>query len=124
MTNNPWFEATLYQSVDRLRASETTDEYGSPTLDWSAPDTVTMPAVLHPPILRVRLGSHAADEATDGRDAVRHDLECWFANDDVTALDRVVFDGRTYEIMGQPGHRADLDGNYEYTKVLLREVSG
>lgn len=124
MTVNTWFESALDKSIDRLRGGTTTDGYGNTVADWSSPDVLTMKARCSPPILKVRLGSHAADEDMSGRDAVRHDLEAWTGNDDIEATDRVVVDGLTYEVMGQPGKRTDLDGNYLYTKVLLREVSG
>lgn len=124
MASNPDFEQMLDKSIDRLRAVAATDAYGDASLDWSNPDVLTLPARYSPPILKVRLGSHAADENMSGRDAVRHDFEVWIANDDVTALDRVRIDGVVYEVMGQPGHRTDLDGNYQYTKILLREVAG
>lgn len=124
MAVNPWIESTFDKSLTRLRGTAAEDVYGNATLDWSAPDSLTMAARLSPPIQKVRLGSHAADEDMSGRDAVRHDFEAWVANDDVTALDRVQIDGLVYEVMGTPGSRTDMDGNYLYTKVLLREVSG
>lgn len=121
---NPWIESTFDRQLDRLRATPVQDEYGNAAFDWSNPDVLTMKARLSPPILKVRLGSHAADEDMAGRDAVRHDFEAWIANTDITALDRVRVDGTVYEVMGQPGSRTDMDGNYWYTKILLREVSG
>lgn len=124
MTVNPWFESACDKSLDRLRGTTKTDVYGNIVPDWSNPSVLTMKARCSPPILKVRLGSHAADEDMSGRDAVRHDLEAWTGNDDIQATDRVVVDGLTYEVMGQPGNRTDLDGSYVYTKVLLREVSG
>ena len=124
MAVNPWIEDTFDKTVTRQRAGSKTDEYGNTVMDWSAPGTLTLAARVAPPILKPRLGSHAADEDMSGRDAIRHDLECWVANDDVQATDRVVYDGLTYEVMGNPGSRSDLDGNYLYTKLLLREVSG
>jgi hypothetical protein len=121
---NPWLTGAFDQTVTRLRASTSTDAYGNTVLDWSNPDSLDMPARLSPPILKVRLGSHAADEDMSGRDAIRHDFEAWVANDDWTALDRAAYNGLTYEVMGNPGRRTDMDGNYLYTKILLREVSG
>lgn len=125
MTNhNPWFEATLLDTVVRQRAANGTDTYGNVVLDWSSPDVVTWPVMTEPPTIKSRLGSHAADEDMSGRDAVRFDLSAYLAVDDFTPLDRAVYQGKTYEVMGQPANRKDLDGNYVYSKVLLREVSG
>jgi hypothetical protein len=124
MTVNPWIEGTFDKTITRLRASTTTDTYGNTALDWSNPDSLTMACRASPPILKVRLGSHAADEDMSGRDTIRHDFEAWVANDDWNALDRAVIDGLTYEVMGPPGSRTDMDGNYLYTKVLLRVVVG
>lgn len=124
MAANPWIESTFDKTVTRLRASSKADQYGNTVPDWSSPATLMLAARVAPPILKPRLGSHAADEDMSGRDAIRHDLEIWVANDDVQATDRMSFDGLTYEIMGNPGTRSDLDGNYLYTKILAREVSG
>lgn len=124
MASNPWIVSTFDKSLTRLRGGTTNDAYGNTVADWSNPGTLVMPARYSPPILKVRLGSHAADEDMSGRDAVRHDFEAWVSSDDVLATDRVVIDSVTYEVMGPPGNRTDLDGNYLYTKLLLREVSG
>lgn len=124
MSANPWFEDVLTDTLTRQRATTSQDAYGNTVLDWSDPDELALPVHVSPPLIKVRLGSHAADEDMSGRDAVRYDLEAWLAVDDVTALDRVVYGGLTYEVMGQPGNRSDIDGNYVYSKILLRAVTG
>ena len=124
MTVNPWPLGVLDKTITRIRAGTTTNEYGSTVFDWPNADQLDMQGRANPPILKVRLGSHAADEDMSGRDAVRHDAECTVFNDDWLATDRAEIDGITYEVMGNPYSRTDLDGNYLYTRVLLREVSG
>lgn len=123
-SHNPWFESVLTDTLTRLRAGTTDDVYGNTVLDWSSPDQLILPVRVAPPIIKTRLGSHAADEDMAGRDAIRYDLEAWLSTDDVTALDRCLYKGKTYEVTGEPGNRSDMDGYYMYSKILLREVTG
>lgn len=84
------------QQITRLRAVDGTDEYGNDVLDWSAPDEL--------PISGVSVQPEAAPEATDpARDAVgARWLVIADPGTDVTAVDRVSWNGQLYSVDGQP----------------------
>ena len=85
------------ETVTRLRASTTTDEYHNDLEDWSSPlelDIVTLaPAEPRP----------SSEPAQDSRNAVVSGWTLYLPEgSDVTAQDRIRVRGQVYPVQGQP----------------------
>lgn len=87
----------LTDSVVILRAPAAADRYGSRSRtgrDWSDPVRTTSRAHVQP-------GARA--ESGGDRDTVTTGIRIWLpAGTDVTATDRIEWDGRTWEVDGEP----------------------
>lgn len=92
------------------------DGYGNEVLDYVAGTTRQRPAYVRP--------APASENVAD-RDAVTAAWQVHSNDLDVTALDRVTFDGTTYEVDGQPNvWRTIPGGRPGHSKFLLRRVDG
>jgi hypothetical protein len=111
------------QSVTRLRAAETTDRYGNPSLDWSDPDEKTIQAVTVEP-----LGGSGASGAA----AVMFDSEGgklisrWNLHADSTADintgDRIKYGGIIYDIDGAVFSQPSPSGRLDHLEILLKRT--
>lgn len=83
------------ETVTRLRAGTTTDEYGDTVIDWSAPDSVSYYARGIEPV--------SSEEETRDRQATITGYRVYLeAGADVLAGDRMVLRGDTYDVDGLP----------------------
>jgi hypothetical protein len=88
-------ERLLPITVSWIRPGTTTDSYGNTTRDWSDGAATTSP-------LQVMIEQRRAIEQLDGRDATITTLVLFTNELGVEAIDRFVWDGRTYEADGDP----------------------
>jgi head-tail adaptor len=102
-------ERLLPHSVTVQTAGTTTDRYGNTIQDWSDPDTR---------VIRGRFEMLLSDavklrEETDGRDSA---LSVWrfYTNDIVDMRERLVWDGKTFDIDGQVSPTYGLTGPHHY----------
>jgi len=108
--------ALLPQQIIVLTAAAAQDEYGNAVPDWSAPASRTIAAYVRPA---------AASENVADRDAVTAQWQVHTNDLAITALDRIVYHGVTYEIDGKPlTWDVAPDGEVGHTKLLLRRVDG
>ena len=103
-------------SVDIIRAASSTDAYGDPTLDWdTATTTSEVPAWVQP---------RTTSEVTGGRSAV---LTEWMAflppETDVAAHDRLRWEGRLYDVDGDPAYLWNPSGPH-HVEVPLTRITG
>lgn len=111
------FTGLLTDSVTRLRGVTSVDPYsGEGTdVDWASPDALTIP--------RASVQPEQGSEETFDRDMVTSRWRLWAAgHPDITARDRIVHAGETYEIDGEvqrwPGRRL------AHTTCLLKRSEG
>lgn len=83
----------LHDTITRLRATGSSDGYGNTTADWSGTlNEVDLPAEVQP-------AGSTEDVVDQARTTTRWRL--WlFADADLTASDRVRWDGQVYEVDG------------------------
>ena len=110
------FSSMLVHRVDILTPGTGTDRYGSTVKDWAAPVTVSnVPAWVH---------QRATGENKNGREAR---VSSWVAflgpSVNIAALDRIVFNGRTFEVDGDPVPADDMNGAH-HIEAPLRIVEG
>jgi len=106
----------LRQTVTVLRPGTTTDRYGNTTTSWAT-------AARHDVAAWVE--QTAASENTDQRDGQTADWLALLAPDaDVNGRDRVLFDGKTFEVIGPPTPRNTLRGKTHHLEATLRWVEG
>lgn len=92
-------EASFDTTATRQRAGTTTDRYGATVADWSNPAEATYPCRLVP--------AGTVERLADGRDVQIDQPTVRLPHDaDVTATDRLVVDGVTYEADGPPVRRS------------------
>lgn len=103
------------QQVSLLRRAVTgQDEYGN---DIHGTVTVTIPNCSVQP--------RASTEDNNGRIQVISGVELYAPADPlITSSDVVEFDGRRYEVEGDPGVWASPNGVLRYQQVALRRVTG
>lgn len=111
---------TFYtDSVTRVRPQTTTDAHNPvAAVDWTlTPVSSTLTGCRFQPVstsedLRLREGVEVNARLLGPLDL------------DLTAQDRIVFDGLTYEVVGEPlNHRGPV-GNVAHVEVLLRRFDG
>ena len=103
----------LSDTVQRLRATATGDGYGNDQLDWSVPDTQTLPAEVQP--------LSAAENVVDQQRTTTR-WRMWLGpHVDVLATDRFVWDGDTFEVEGDV-ERWKIRGRLHHLKVILIKV--
>lgn len=101
-------------TVTRLRGTPATGSYGSVELDWTDPDEVDYPAAVQPL-------SSSEDVVNQERTVTRWRVHTGPA--DVTAQDRVVWDGGTYEVDGDVEvHKRR--GVLHHLEFVIKRVSG
>lgn len=106
----------LPHQITILTAGETVDDYGNTVQTWAAPAARTAAAYVRP--------APASEDIAD-RDAVTAQWQVHTNDLAVSALNRVVYDGVTYEVDGQPLTWKTLPGGRTgHTKLLLRRVDG
>lgn len=107
----------LRQDIQIITPATGIDDYGNVTFDWAHPTTSDELGLLEPGV---------SAEVTVGRDTVVADAKAFLAVDSaITALSRVVVDGRTYEVVGQPGVWNQGSPATWHTEAFLRAlVSG
>jgi head-tail adaptor len=115
----------LSQVITIVTPGETNDAYGNIVESWADADVATRvrAAYVRPIPTSVR---PAGNENVDaGRNVVEVAWQVHTNDLDVTALDRVVFDGVVYAVDGQPlTWSVDPSGEVGHTKLLLRRVDG
>jgi hypothetical protein len=108
---------TLPHTVTVQRASSSSDRYGNSEPDWSAPSEAEVRAFVQQRTL-------PGEQHADGRQVV---VTGWVAfMDPATAIaagDRVVWDGRTFEVDGVPGSMWTTTAAH-HLEVALRTVDG
>ena len=106
----------LSQEIVIRSAPLATDVYGNQVPDWASATSRTAAAYVRP--------APASENVAD-RNAVEAQWQVHTNDLAVTALDRVDFDGETYEIDGQPLiWKVDPEGATGHAKFLLRRVAG
>ena len=81
------------QTVTRLRAVESTDEYGNPVTDWTTPDEL--------PISGCSVQPQPAAEFTDTREEALSRWQLWApSGSDIAHTDRIQHKDRVYLIDG------------------------
>jgi hypothetical protein len=84
----------LPQTAVRQRATTGTDARNNQQASWATPSEVTYACLVYAP---------TTSEIRDNGDRVEVDLQVVLPPDaDVTAKDRLVIDGTTYDVIGQP----------------------
>lgn len=106
--------STLFcHQVRIVRAGSTTDRYQNTAKDWTSVRRRTSPA---------RVVQRSRVEVGDGREARVTGWVCYLpAGTQVTALDRIEWDGNTYEIKGEPN--AAFDRHQEHHIELDLELA-
>lgn len=108
------------QSIVRQRAQLVDDvdgsNYGNTAEDWTTPDEATYDSVTVQPV--------AVDELRDAaRDAVLRRWQVIGGIDlDVTAADRIVWAGATYEVAGEP--QRFTTGILDHVEFFMTDVRG
>lgn len=96
-------------------ATTSTDRYNNTVLDWTSPTSTTTTAWV---------AQTATIENQDHRDATVDTVIATFpAGTAITAQNRVVIDGQTYEVDGKP-NRAWTPRGEHHVECVLREVRG
>ena len=109
------FTIKLPHLVTRLRATVTTDRKNVPSFDWSSPLELDLLAYVQP-----RSSSETFNpEGTRVRSS--HVMFC--LEQDVTAQDRIVWNGETFLVVGQPA-RHETPAGYHHTEADLLLVEG
>jgi hypothetical protein len=105
----------MCHEVTIVRAGSTIDRYNAAVKDWS---TATRRAS------RARIVQRSSDEDRDGREARLTGWICYLpAGTVVTALDRIVWNGVTYEVKGRPNRAFDRHKEH-HVEVDLDLVEG
>lgn len=113
----------LSQEITILSAPLTVDDYSNQVPDWANATSRTAAAYVRPISSSLR---PSGDEYVEpGRNVVEAAYQVHTNDLAVSALDRVVFDGLTYEVDGQPlVWKVDPEGETGHAKFLLRRVAG
>jgi head-tail adaptor len=113
----------LPQTITILTATTTLDAYQNTVLDWTSPASRSAAAYVRP--ISTSLRPSGNEHVQVGRDVSEHAWQVHTNDQTVTAFDRVVHDGVTYEIDGEPLiWKTAPGGRMGFTKLLLRRVSG
>jgi hypothetical protein len=105
------------QSITILRAGTTTDSHNDGVPDWDTPSSTI--------ISNCYVEQGTTDEQLINRDTVEI-LWTVYAPPgiDVLATDRIVFEGITYDIDGQPGVNRSFTRKLDYTGIALKRWEG
>lgn len=105
----------LQDSIVRLRGTEVAGPYGGIEIDWSSPSQV---------ILACEVFSPVSDEevAMAQRVEAQYVVQV-FPEADVTPVDRIVWEGDTYEVVSGVDKLA-ARGKTHQLKFLMRKVTG
>jgi hypothetical protein len=109
------------ETVTRLRGTEGTDAYGTPSISWASPAELDIPNTIVAPRMA------AGDElARHGRQGVIVGLTIYPpSGSDIGYRDRVRVRGAVYEVEGEPGDwRNPFTGDRPGMEVALRRVEG
>lgn len=102
-------------TVTIVQAATTTDRYGNTSQDWGTAVRTASPAWVQ---------SRSTSEENGNRRAVLEDLMAFLPpTTKVTAHDRMEWDGRTYEVDGEPARFYNLAGLH-HLEVPLAVVEG
>ena len=110
------FTGLMTQTAVRLRGTPVTDPYsGEETgVDWSNPDRLVLPRVSVQPV--------AGNEVTFDRATVVSRWWLWVpGRPDVTAYDRIEFEGESYDVDGDV---LPWPGRLAHTQVMLKRTEG
>lgn len=107
------FNRLLPHTVGVITPTETTDRYGDVSKVYDAANAEMISAYVQP---------NESDEATDQRDAVLYEYKV-FSNAPVRADNRVIYDGRTYEVDGD-AKRWDTPRGFSHYEFKLKKWEG
>jgi hypothetical protein len=111
------------QTITILTAATTVDGYRNTVLDWTSPASRTAAAYVRP--ISTSLRPTGNEHVDVGRDVSERAWQVHTNDQAVTVFDRVVHDGVTYEIDGDPlVWTTAPGGRLAFTKLLLRRVDG
>jgi head-tail adaptor len=114
----------LTGSVTILRAAPVADRYGSESSrqrDWSTATETAARAHVQPGTGQPGVSG----ETTGDRDRVTTSIRVWLpAGTDITATDRIRYDGDVYEVDGQPLKWKPPRGRTTHIEVIARSVKG
>lgn len=107
----------LVHTVSILTPAETTDRRGSTVKDWAEATTQAgVAAWMH---------QRSTVEIRDGREARVTSWAAFLpATATITAMDRIVWDSRTFEVAGDPLPAHGGDGSVHHYEVPLKIVGG
>lgn len=106
----------LVHTVTIVRAGTLTDGYGDTVADWSTATSTSAKA---------RVAHRSSDEELGERDARLSEWVAYFeTGTDVTATDRIEWDGRTFEVVGPPNPAPARSSTAHHIEANLREVLG
>lgn len=106
----------LPHTIDVLTAATVDDGYGNARPNWATATERTVPAYVRP--------APASEDIVD-RDAVTAVWQVHTNDLNITAADRVRFDGVVYDVHGKPlVWRLLPGGDPGHTKLLLKKVDG
>lgn len=104
------------QSVDRLRGTETTDEYHNTVIDWDTPTAATITGCSVQP--------GGGFQVDDAREAITTLYIVWAPEgSDVLDTDRIRYAGTVYDIDGSV-ERWDVGSGLDHLVIRLKAVSG
>lgn len=107
------------EPVTILRAEPVADRYGSQSSrqrDWSTATETETKAGVQP---------NVNSETTGDRDQLTTAIRVWLpAGTDITATDRLRYDGGTYEIDGKPMPWKPPRGRTAHIELVARQVEG
>lgn len=111
---------TYTQTVTIVRAGTTGDRYNPAAArpDWSAATRTTAQAIIE---------QEASSEALGSRDTVTSAWRLFTlpgVDIDLTAYDRIEWNGRTLEVDGAPAKVTGRGGSVHHIEARLREVTG
>lgn len=107
------------ETVVILRAAPVADRYGSQSSrqrNWADAVETTVRAGVQP---------NVGSETTGDRDQVASGIRVWLpAGTDVTVVDRIRWDGKTFEVDGEPLPWRPPRGRSAHLEILARQVKG
>lgn len=106
---------TLVHTVTIVHPGSTTDRYDNDVDDWTTATRTEAAAWVQ---------QRSTGEDRGGRQAVITGWKCFFAADaEVTARDRIEWDGRAFEVDGEPYAPSTPDGPH-HVECQLKAVDG
>lgn len=94
---------------------------GTHELGWPGTTVTFTNCMVEPPLI----GNRLLVENTRARDYVDSLFKAYIPGDaDITASDRVVWRGRTYNVKSEPQKRVDMDGNVDHIQLMIEYQAG